>query len=180
MSVLPPEPFQSPMIESRTGLCARPWQQYFLALRERIGGNLSVTIGELANQEDSFLSTDQLSVPAATGAGEHFLEPMPHGNREMFHVELPGWEPQQDVMLATLQAKLEALEYQVALELTTQALLAEVLRRLMTLFPVDSGWSVTNVTPTKSFDANTVTLPELADVVGTLLNALKTPGVLTA
>jgi hypothetical protein len=41
-----------------------------------------------------------------------------------------------------------------------------------------SGWGVTNLSPSKSFDANTVTLEQLADVVGTILTELKTKGLL--
>jgi len=35
-----------------------------------------------------------------------------------------------------------------------------------------SGWSTSNVTETKTLDADTITLPELADVVATLINYL--------
>lgn len=43
--------------------------------------------------------------------------------------------------------------------------------------PRDTGWSVTNVTVTRSYDADTVTLAVLADVVGTLIeNVLKARG----
>jgi hypothetical protein len=39
-----------------------------------------------------------------------------------------------------------------------------------------AGWSATNVTPDKTFDANATTLDELADVVGTLIQALLDAG----
>lgn len=42
------------------------------------------------------------------------------------------------------------------------------------------GWSVTNVTPTKVYDADTVALAQLADTVGTLINYLKALGILGA
>lgn len=41
-----------------------------------------------------------------------------------------------------------------------------------------TGWSTSNVTTDKSFDANATTLDELADVVGTLVEQLKTYGLL--
>jgi hypothetical protein len=43
-----------------------------------------------------------------------------------------------------------------------------------------TGWSVSNETTTKSFDANATSLNELADVVGTLIEQLKTYGLLGA
>lgn len=49
------------------------------------------------------------------------------------------------------------------------------------LVPRNTGWAVTNVTTTKTFDANAVTLDALADVVGTLIeNFLKIRGDLGA
>jgi len=43
-----------------------------------------------------------------------------------------------------------------------------------------TGWSATNVTTDKTFDANATTIDELADVVGTLIDTLKTMGVIGA
>ena len=43
-----------------------------------------------------------------------------------------------------------------------------------------TGWNVTNVTTDKTFDANATTLDELADVVGTLIDYLKSRGDLGA
>lgn len=45
-----------------------------------------------------------------------------------------------------------------------------------------TGWAETNVTPDKVFDADTVTTPELADVVGTLIARLRValPGLVNA
>lgn len=43
-----------------------------------------------------------------------------------------------------------------------------------------TGWSATNVTTDKTFDANATTVDELADVLGTLINYLKTRGDLAA
>jgi hypothetical protein len=40
------------------------------------------------------------------------------------------------------------------------------------------GWSVTNYLQSSSFDANTVTLEQLADVVGTIITELKNKGLL--
>jgi len=42
-----------------------------------------------------------------------------------------------------------------------------------TLNAIGEEFSVTNVTTTKTFDANTVTLPELADVLGSILERLQ-------
>lgn len=42
----------------------------------------------------------------------------------------------------------------------------------------NTGWSTTNVVTDKSFDANATTLDEVADVLGTLIETLKTYGVL--
>jgi hypothetical protein len=44
----------------------------------------------------------------------------------------------------------------------------------------DNGWTTTNVTTDRSFDANATTIDELADVVGTLIEQLKTYGLLGA
>ena len=38
---------------------------------------------------------------------------------------------------------------------------------------IQEGYTATNVTDTRSFDADTVTLAELADVVGTLIEDMK-------
>lgn len=43
-----------------------------------------------------------------------------------------------------------------------------------------TGWAVTNVTPDKTFDADSLTLDELADVIGTLLTFLLSRGDLGA
>lgn len=44
--------------------------------------------------------------------------------------------------------------------------------------PAQVGYAVDNVTQTRTFDADTVSLPELADVVGTLIEDLKAVGKL--
>lgn len=43
-----------------------------------------------------------------------------------------------------------------------------------------TGWSVSNVTSDKTFDANSTSLDEVADVLGTLIDTLKTLGVIKA
>jgi hypothetical protein len=43
-----------------------------------------------------------------------------------------------------------------------------------------TGWSVTNVTSDKTYDANSTTINELADVLGTLIDELKTKGLIGA
>lgn len=43
-----------------------------------------------------------------------------------------------------------------------------------------TGWNVTNVTTDKAYNANSTTIDELADVLGTLINQLKTIGLLAA
>ena len=43
---------------------------------------------------------------------------------------------------------------------------------------VSSGWTVTNGAEDKAYDANSTTVAELADVLGTLIDALKAVGVL--
>jgi hypothetical protein len=45
---------------------------------------------------------------------------------------------------------------------------------------IDTGWSVTNVTPDRSYDATLTTSLELAHVLGTLINVLVAKGVLSA
>lgn len=42
----------------------------------------------------------------------------------------------------------------------------------------DTGWSVTNVTTDRSYNADATTLDEIADVLGTLINYLKSLGLL--
>lgn len=44
--------------------------------------------------------------------------------------------------------------------------------------PTSTGWSVANVTPDKSYDADATTVDELADVLGTLIAVLKSRGML--
>ena len=44
----------------------------------------------------------------------------------------------------------------------------------------DTGWGCTNVTTTKGFDANATTLDEVADTLGTLIDQLKTYGLVGA
>ncbi len=39
--------------------------------------------------------------------------------------------------------------------------------------PINSGWDPTNVTTLKAFDADSITLNELADIVGTLISVLR-------
>lgn len=48
----------------------------------------------------------------------------------------------------------------------------------LTDMPIDTGWSVSNVTSTKSLNANATSLSELADLVGTLVQKLIDAGVL--
>ncbi|HRR82552.1 MAG TPA: hypothetical protein P5118_20390, partial [Planctomycetota bacterium] len=44
----------------------------------------------------------------------------------------------------------------------------------------DTGWSVTNVTTDRSYDADATTVDELADVLGTLIKYLISLGLLGA
>lgn len=44
----------------------------------------------------------------------------------------------------------------------------------------NTGWSVTNVTTDRVYDANSTSLDEIADVLGTLINQLKTYGLIGA
>lgn len=44
--------------------------------------------------------------------------------------------------------------------------------------PIDTGWTVSNVTSTKTLNASATSLSELADVVGTLVQKLIDAGVL--
>jgi hypothetical protein len=44
----------------------------------------------------------------------------------------------------------------------------------------DTGWSVSNVTADRVFDANSTTIDEIADVLGTLINQLKNLGLIGA
>ena len=43
-----------------------------------------------------------------------------------------------------------------------------------------TGWAVTNVTEDKVYDADLTTVNELADVLGTLVDALKTANIIAA
>lgn len=46
---------------------------------------------------------------------------------------------------------------------------------------VDSGWTeFSNLTTTRTLDADATTVAELADVLGTLIEKLKTAGIITA
>lgn len=44
--------------------------------------------------------------------------------------------------------------------------------------PYSVGWSVSNLTPDQSYDADSTTTDELADVLGTLINTLKAKGII--
>ncbi len=44
----------------------------------------------------------------------------------------------------------------------------------------NKGWAPTNVTTDKVFDANATSIDELADVLGTLITALKSQGLLAS
>ena len=44
--------------------------------------------------------------------------------------------------------------------------------------PAGSGFSTSNVTTTKDLDASTATLSDVANVLGTLIDALKSKGLL--
>ena len=58
-----------------------------------------------------------------------------------------------------------------------QQILRDIEQRLRILEgPAQIGYGVTNLTPTRTFDADTVTLPVLADVVGTLIEDNKAKG----
>lgn len=50
----------------------------------------------------------------------------------------------------------------------------------MVFGPADSGWSMSNVTPDKVYNANATTVDELADVLGTLIQVLIDKGILSA
>ena len=50
---------------------------------------------------------------------------------------------------------------------------------LYALLSGSTGWSVSNAQARKTFDANAVTLHELADAVATLIEALKASGIIT-
>lgn len=51
---------------------------------------------------------------------------------------------------------------------------------LIKLYKVSSGWSISNLSTDRSYDANATTLDELADVVGTLIEDLKNTGIITS
>lgn len=44
--------------------------------------------------------------------------------------------------------------------------------------PVDPGWTMTHVTPARTMNATTATLPELRQVVATLIDVLTAQGIL--
>jgi hypothetical protein len=46
--------------------------------------------------------------------------------------------------------------------------------------PAVGGWNISNVTTTRTYNADQVTINELAETVGTLVNDLKTIGILGA
>ena len=64
--------------------------------------------------------------------------------------------------------------------LTASRLLATDATKKFVSVPVNTGWSVTNVTADKSYDADTAGCSELADVLGTLINTLISQGLLSA
>lgn len=56
----------------------------------------------------------------------------------------------------------------------------EVERMINKAFSTTSSWgSITNVTTDRVYDANSTTIDELADVLGTLIAELRTKGILT-
>lgn len=62
---------------------------------------------------------------------------------------------------------------------TVNELTKEQADALYALLNVSSGWSHTNAGVQKTFDADNITLHELADVVATMVDALKASGILT-
>ncbi len=64
--------------------------------------------------------------------------------------------------------------------LAASELLATDATKKFVSVPTNAGWSVTNVTADKSFDADTVACSELADVLGTLITTLISMDVLSA
>lgn len=58
-----------------------------------------------------------------------------------------------------------------------QQILRDIEQRLRILEgPSETGYAVTNLTVSRTFDADTVTLAELADIVGTLIDDEKAKG----
>lgn len=54
----------------------------------------------------------------------------------------------------------------------------EVSRALERLHDESQGWTTSNVVTTKDLDANSTTLAEVADVLCTLIELLKTKGII--
>lgn len=52
--------------------------------------------------------------------------------------------------------------------------------RVVILGAVDAGWTLTNVTTDRTYDADATSVAELADVLGTLIGVLITKGILGA
>jgi|ERR1051326_2090730 hypothetical protein len=50
MSLLSPVLYNAPVIDRTTGLLTRPWQQFFAALEQRVGGAVAPTLTELETQ----------------------------------------------------------------------------------------------------------------------------------
>ena len=68
------------------------------------------------------------------------------------------------------------MEYDFA---TIQGVISAIEQRLVALESVASiGWQTSNVTASKTLDADAATLAELSDVVGTLIDELVAAGLL--
>src|ERR1051326_4366135 len=50
MSLLSPVLYNAPVIDRTTGLLTRPWQQFFAALEQRVGGAVAPSLTELETQ----------------------------------------------------------------------------------------------------------------------------------
>lgn len=57
--------------------------------------------------------------------------------------------------------------------------LLEARDRASVMFPASAGWTTSNVTTDRTLDADSTTTAELADVLCTLIEDLKTVGVLS-
>jgi hypothetical protein len=51
---------------------------------------------------------------------------------------------------------------------------------IIKLYKVSTGWSITNLTTDRSYNANSTTIDEIADVLGTLIEDLKNTGVIAS